>query len=127
MREIKFRGRRPNGQWVYGALIPAEYSEWKVPSIADKHFRNEVRPESVGQFTGVYDSEEKPVYEGDIVHFLHRKKFRTGVIYYNNGEFKVRNWVYLRHDNLSSVFMFNSIYVIGNIHDNPELLKGETE
>lgn len=125
MREIKFRGKRPNGQWIYGALIPAELSWWGLTSIADKNRRYEVDPETVGQFTGVYDSEEKPVYEGDIIHFLHRKKFRTGVIYYNNGEFRVRNWVDLRHDNLNLVFLFNSIYVIGNIHDNRKLLEGE--
>ena len=122
MREIKFWGRRPNGEWIHGALIPAEYSWWGVPSIADKNFRYEVDPETIGQYTGVYDSEENPVYEGDIIHFLHRKKFETGVVHYTNGAFRVKNRVNLRHDHLGTVAMFNQIHVIGNIHDNPELM-----
>ena len=67
MREIKFRGRRRNGEWMYGALIPAELSWWGVPSIADKNFRYEVDPETIGQYTGYKDVEGKEIYEGDIL------------------------------------------------------------
>ena len=125
MREIKFRGRRPNGQWMYGALIPAELSWWGVPSIADKTRRYEVDPETIGQFTGVYDSEEKPIFEGDVIRFPYRKREETGVVYYSSGMFRVKNNVYLREDDLFSVVFHKEIHVVGNIHDNPELMKGE--
>lgn len=48
MLQIKFRGRRPNGEWVEGAYIPAEYTQLGYASILTKYQRFEVDPETVG-------------------------------------------------------------------------------
>ena len=66
-RTIKFRGRRTNGDWMYGIFIPEEYSWWGVPSIANKNFRYEVQEDTIGQYTGYNDSDGTEVYEGDIL------------------------------------------------------------
>lgn len=49
---IKFRGKRPNGEWVVGAYVPAEYSQLGYASIVTKHHRFEVDPDTVEIYTG---------------------------------------------------------------------------
>ena len=55
-REIEFRGKiRNTGEWIHGAFIPADYTYWREPSIADNNHRFEIRPETLGQYTGFKD------------------------------------------------------------------------
>ena len=88
---------------------------------------SEVNPNTIGQFTGLYDKYEKQIYEGDIVsHVKGRMKVngeyvdKTDVfaVEYRGAEFNIS---YL------SLVSKNSVKVIGNIHDNPELLEGFNE
>ena len=139
MREIKFRGRRPNGEWMYGALIPGEYSWWGAPSIVDKNFRYEVDPETVGQYTGCKDVTGKEIYEGDIVTMGPSAELRiirfgeyasvSEKEKYNYGfyvEFLSKRYRdVFRKDFLFWVKHFGNwrCLVIGNTHDNPEFLE----
>lgn len=139
MREIKFRGRRPNGQWMYGALIPAELSWWGVPSIADKNFRYEVDPETIGQFTGYKDADGKEIYEGDILEtpdIIGDEVIRMIVKYGEHSKMQCRIheevgfYIEFVNNNWNDMFRHDFLYwqgskVVGNIYDNPELLKGE--
>jgi len=66
MREIKFRGLRTDGKGlVYGDLL----CNWTVPQILSEYDGNEylVIPETVGQFVGLKDKNEKDIYEGDVI------------------------------------------------------------
>ena len=142
MREIKFRGRRPNGEWMYGALIPGEYSWWGAPSIADKNFRYEVDPEPVGQYTGCKDITGKEIYEGDIVTTMghsaesriirfgeyndlpEKEKYHYGFYVEflskrNQGIFRKEFLFWVKHSGNWRCL------VVGNIHDDPELLEGK--
>lgn len=139
MRKIKFRGKRiDNGEWVYGDLLKIaggaliyyghqiDCDELEEDSdIAVEILKNEVavvNPRTVGQFTGLYDDDGKGIYEGDIFQVkAYEPKYE---VYFADGMFQYcqigslnRRPMFLRRINIDS-------YVIGNIHDNPELLKG---
>lgn len=119
MREILFRGKRiDNGEWVEGFYLYTD--ENTHPVIIDMKCRSHIIvPETVGQFTGLTDKNGKKIFEGDIVKYENK-------IY----EIKyLEKYARFAPSNEHSVFMvcaFNHLEVVGNIHDNPELLiKGE--
>lgn len=72
MREIKFRGRKSNGEWVYGyyvgkdTIIPFGEVNFDLGFI-DTSPCYEVIPDTIGQFTGLHDKNGKEIYEGDIL------------------------------------------------------------
>lgn len=130
MREILFRGKRTNnGEWIKGSLcttIPLDEDFYTVSyfDFEGYYIEEKVIPETVGQFTGLTDSNGKKIFEGDIVqaHFrtnhskqIFRVTFDDGMFIFNNRYVKL------------PVREIYGIKVIGNIHDNPELLKGGEE
>lgn len=124
MREIKFRAKEigSEGKWRVGDLhITA--TKPHIHSLSNKYL---IKIETIGQFTGLCDINNKEIYEGDIIKSSH------GTIHYivydnNLACFKA---VVARYNPLGEystlskgwVVQFNK-EVIGNIHDNPELLK----
>ena len=147
IREVIFRGKRTdNGKWECGDLLsPNEFNA--IPHIVYIDYLNEygdigeistpVIPETVGQYTGLTDKNGKRIFEGDIVKCtdtINDFEFNAVVEFGNpNGEY---NWGYQlkfisgeesNFDILCWVDMEETgayIEIIGNIHDNPELLKG---
>ena len=145
-KEIKFRGKRiDNGELVYGDLLhicggyviyhgsptESELIEDR-PNLAIELYMNEVSPvyaNTVGMFTGLYDKNRKEIYEGDILGTKKRivgwvrggvRGYCYDVVYINHpaGEKSWSLYGTVIHD------YPNQIKVIGNIYDNPELLKG---
>ena len=114
MRKIKFRGKNLKGEWVYGAYIPAEYTQTNFESIVTKHQRFEVIPGTIGECTGCLDAYGKEVYEGDI---LVHDDFQ-GVVMFGNGE-----WFIDGNTDAISISDVDICKVIGNIHDDRELMK----
>lgn len=130
MREILFRGKRlDNREWAYGYLVQAVKSTkfWIDCSASDGivaiHF---VEPSTVGQYTGLTDKNGVKIFEGDILRFstgtLHEVVFeqRNGHAYFGWVVNGLETW------NFDCDFL-RKLEVIGNIHDNPELLKGGDE
>ena len=136
MREILFRGRRTDGEWVYGYPVPTttncydkgveiidtegiEYDELDYfnPMFSADH----VEPETVGQFTGLTDKNGTKIFEGDIVqaHFRTNHSKQTFRVIFEDGMFLFDNFCVKvpKYD-------IYSMKVIVNIHDNPELLEG---
>ena len=128
MREILFRGKNKlNGAWFCGDLRNYENSKAKAIFSHEHLFRVEVDPNTVGQFTGMTDNNGKWIYEGDILKFSYAGK-NKGVegmetVVFKNGKFGVE-WGWHRELVALDGFANTTMEVIGNIHDNPELLEG---
>lgn len=133
MREIKFRGKCfDNGEWIYGdyhkraggvhCIIKMEPDEnGKVVYIV-----HQVAPDTIGQFTGLHDKNGKEIYEGDIVESDGYSGARHYVGYRKEEAMFVAYIIGTTPQDYCSVFQnwINDYEkkVIGNIHDNPELL-----
>lgn len=131
MREIKFRGRDEHGVWHYGYLANIRLQSvprWDSPTVIrfaeivdEDDLTNRVDPETVGQSTGLRDANQREIYEGDIVQFRafpFAKGVVSGIVKYEYGQFLM---IYdcFRYAIFSVI---NDVKVLGNIHDNPELL-----
>lgn len=141
MREILFRGKRKdNEEWAEGCLLnDSEQDESYIAECFEDRaaYIREVIPETVGQYTGLRDCkrtkeypEGQPIFEGDIVKreytLWHGEKKKTretqiGVVFYSDTDcgFNLKNAC-----NLRKPWDSDTLEVIGNVHDNPELLKG---
>lgn len=183
MREILFRGKTPDREWFEGYYCPCCFGYFPCrPSIVSKEKiekgcwkPEEVIPETVGQFTGLYDNTKwedltdaeklkfyrknyigedgmsvrfqkvddvkflwkgKPIFEGDIIFFEDESptnyeyhdctEMRCGEIKFDDGQFYLTNRIAVEMGDLIYDGMLDG-KIIGNIHDNPELLKGAEE
>lgn len=134
MREILFRGKRTdNGRWVEGYLIAdTEFAgkpyyhtyivNYKSPSgCFGGDIFIEVIPETVGQYTGLTDKNGAKIFEGDIISF---ECSGCALITWDDDDAR---FVILYDENDKtdfSAFWGKDVEIIGNIHDNPELLDG---
>jgi uncharacterized phage protein (TIGR01671 family) len=143
MREILFRGKRiDNGEWGYGYYFEAKehwhdhgkHEAWiAVDSVQNGGWCNvrgkyAVDPETVGQYTGLTDKNGKKIFEGDICQI---KSFsyidETPFVVEWNNEYSGWFWRNLDYSSATDTItpeIAKTAKVIGNIHDNPELLKG---
>ncbi len=135
MREILFRGaQKVDGAksliWYEGSLVIETdgYTREKEYYIQNENCSYLVNPETVGQYTGLSDKNGKKIFVGDIVKVCRGKDIEKGIIYYDE---RIGAYAVLYNDgNINLLFdIFTSkdsnvyIEVIGNIHDNPELLE----
>ena len=130
MREILFRGKRKdNGEWIYGVPITDESTNdaYIITSTAGASLKSEINNmcatgfriirNTIGQYTDLTDKNGTRIFEGDIVTC----DYFCGVVNFYEGTWCVteeNNY----HDYLYDVI---DLKIIGAIHDNPELLKGE--
>lgn len=133
-RIIKFRGKRiDNGEWVYGELCTPRLFDSKrgyfgedVPCIFCDEGNVPIIPESVGQFTGLLDKNGKEIYEGDIL-MLGSSDAGICEVKWNESQlaFCIR-FYYERNLGIRPLGAWardgKDIAILGNIHDNPELL-----
>ena len=123
MRTIKFRGKSIlTDEWFYGDLVHSADKKRTAILVNDKDSYDEceVVPETIGQFTGLYDCEGEEIFEGDILDFNGLKvevRFVRGVFaFLVNGNLDDELCGDCRTDLFAKV--------IGNVYENPDILKG---
>jgi uncharacterized phage protein (TIGR01671 family) len=129
MRENVYRGKNEHTGWVYGDLRNYEKTGAKAIFSHDLLHRVEVAPETVGQYTGLTDKNGAKIFEGDICRVSRGGDTKQGVTECYNGAFGLRyksgefnSFLYLKRSRQEGRW-FDTLEVIGNIHDNPELLE----
>lgn len=139
MRDIKFRGKAiRTKKWVYGYYWTNKNGNHFIRAIINLAGcftieDIEVIPDTVGQYTGLKDKNEKEIYEGDIVKEVfykysndenRHKGFYENIskVVYKGRAFKYE-WIKTNEIKMPEDFKESFIEVIGNIYDNPELLK----
>ena len=128
MREVLFRGKRTyNGKWVEGSLVvTSQCNAYIISTVEDKRDATvlvnqcslNVDPETVGQYTGLTDKNGVRIFEGDIVDYISSDVIgnpKTGTIIVEDMT-DYDTMIYLNHS--------DELQIIGNIHDNPKILKG---
>lgn len=138
MREILFRGKsKAIGEWYHGNLdVNIKGICIITPDDTPIGKYGQVDPETVGQFTGLTDKNCTKIFEGDIVKNKYNNIF---VVKYGKHDLACCGCCYQSHEAVgfylsdgrdcacSDEDVWGNIEVVGNIHDNPELLKGGAE
>lgn len=133
MRKILFRGRQLySGEWVEGDLVHSVYKIWDtcVGKYGTDFGMHQVTPATVGQYTGLKDKNGKRIFEGDIVRHLNGNPDfsleEIGHVYWDKeycGWRRTSNGAFHRGVIDTYRMAADCCYeVIGNIHDNPELM-----
>ncbi|MCM1315093.1 MAG: YopX family protein [Prevotella sp.] len=145
MREILFRGlHRRKGEkvrldgtpvesrWVYGGYCKYNEERRIIYQTEPEIAKFSVYADTVGQYTGLTDRNGVKIFEGDIVSFADCwDEQHKGFVYWNSGSYNVdcSKSSNKEHGNYFRLFTAYACVakVIGNIHDNPELLGGDEE
>lgn len=131
MREIKFRGKDEQGQWHYGNLVRYTEDDGEQVTCIVSTARCEISAElvfvpvdekTVGQFTGLQDDDGNDMYEGDVIRVFSLWYNGNCYIGVHNAQFAI-----FAADNGALLGYFRGKaplrHIIGNIYDNPELMK----
>ena len=137
MKTIKFRAKSEQGEWIIGhyvgkasmdevCILPPQNVNYHIGYINDSECYYCIA-DTIGQFTGLYDKNGKEIYEGDILRWgvdnrLYVITFEKGMFFASAKECneEILGGFPLHLLTISEV---GECVIVGNIHDNPELLK----
>ena len=136
MREIEFRGKNCEDNWIYGQLTIIEndyyinYLDEVVGEFSDTRYIDyigtEVSERTIGQYTGLKDKNNKKIFEGDLIKTYHG----IGKVVWS-GQFALFGYIMIEKENhekeydyrFTDIVLEEGVEIIGNIYDNPELLE----
>lgn len=122
-REILFKGKRKdNGMWEYGNLSMRDETRRSKYYIGQNMLGYEVLPETIGQYTGLTDKNGRKIFEGDILKAMGVDGEQIAPVVFRKGFFVLdEKNAFIRLG--VGAFRKRQLEVIGNIHDNPELVR----
>ncbi len=124
MREILFRGKRYNGEWIYDSETYIRDGDGIWLSDDDLNVV-QVQEDTVGQYTGLKDKNGEKIFEGDIVKYSTTCEIFTVAWHGSFAEFVISKPNKATRGSKDMYLVNRYCEVIGNIYDNPELLEGE--
>lgn len=119
MREIEFRGKRIiDDTWIYGGYIKTHRTNKFL--IGGTSGFCQIKPETLGQYTGLKDKNGTKIFEGDIVNMLNITDYPMQIKWNK----KWARFIFYNLVDKTEMNLFTEqCEVIGNIYDNPELIK----
>jgi len=132
MREIKFRGKVKyngnnyfSGDWVKGYYCGGIKNKHYIKISIDNGLiaridSIEIIPETVGQYTGRMDKNQKEIYKNDILKFVYDNLRFKGIVRYNKNK---AQYIIYCEDGKFGFDIIQKVKVIGNNYENPELLE----
>ena len=139
IREVIFRGKRAdNGEWIEGYLLGIDWcdkpSTYSIAPNTPVSVFYSVLPETVGQYTGLTDKNGVKIFEGDIlkstIKIIDCDDEGFSISHYDEEDIGIVEWrkdgfmIAHKSGTWARSFYGCENYVIGNIHDNPDILKG---
>lgn len=124
-REILFRGKSGDG-WHYGLLTKYGNHKWRV--VEEDNNMVTVKTDTIGQYTGLTDTNDTKIFEGDILQVnYHGDEIGRVCIYYKYAMY-LCNTIYgdIDYDTLGMLNANYQLEVIGNVYDNPEMVSQDT-
>ena len=126
MREIRFHGKDIKGNWYYGLLCKPTVGKYAgmtfISNGGGMPMAFDVRPETVGQYTGLKDKNGREIYEGDVYEQIWEGETIRGEIEYGG---MARFWIKATANYLIGEIKSATGQVIGNVWENPELKEVE--
>ena len=112
IREIIFRGKRAdNGEWVYGFLVKM-WGQYHIVDQNDENSAYMIKPETVGQFTGLTDKNGNKIFEGDIMQLC--SACYPCLVYWDG-----KGWAWKQNGKRREIDLTREkMEIIGNIYDN---------
>jgi uncharacterized phage protein (TIGR01671 family) len=129
MRTIKFRAKTPHlSKWLYGNLITSDDFEVAIIRDVESCTEQRVDADTVGQFTGLCDDNGHEIYEGDVLKvedsdYYCFVRWDIDFAAFVAVRFQHGSHLYCGYTMLDELPSDTQLCVIGNIHDNPELIK----
>ena len=117
----QYRGKSlKTGKWHYGGLVGDGFSGWCICNVnmLGEIEKEKVDPKTVGQYIGSQDLSGKSVFEGDVI------KSETGALYQVKYKNEYSKFCLCNSTVEMAGWSLSNVKVVGNIHDNPELMKG---